>query len=136
MQKQSMRVMIIGAGTGGLALAHGLKQAGMSVSVYERDRTPRQSSGGYRVGISPAGSQALKSCVPPPLFNLFVSTASRAPRYFNMLTEQLVELVSLETETDDPVHSEKNVDIRPHETALVIRGCGRASRHQHPILDR
>ncbi len=105
-----MRVMIIGAGTGGLALAHGLKQAGIGVSVYERDRTPRQSSGGYRVGISPAGSQALKSCVPPALFDLFVATASRAPRYFNMLTEQLVELVSLEIETDEPVHSEKNVD--------------------------
>jgi len=41
-----MRVMIIGAGTGGLALAHALKQAGIGVTVYERDRTPRDAQGG------------------------------------------------------------------------------------------
>ena len=56
-----MHVMIIGAGTGGLALAHGLKRAGIGVSVYERDVTPRDDQGGYRVGISPAGSRALKA---------------------------------------------------------------------------
>ena len=34
----SLSVIIIGAGTGGLALAHGLKQAGIAVAVYERDQ--------------------------------------------------------------------------------------------------
>ena len=110
MQNTSIKVMIIGAGTGGLALAHGLKRAGISVSVYERDRTPRDARGGYRVGISPGGSQALKACLPPELFDLFVATSARPPRYFTMLTEQLSELVSLEMGTDDPVNSEKNVN--------------------------
>ena len=91
-----MHVMIIGAGTGGLALAHGLKQAGIKVSVFERDRTPRNAQGGYRVGISPAGSRALKTCVPPALFDLFVATCARAPRFFSMFTEQFSELVCLE----------------------------------------
>src|SRR6202023_1608559 len=112
MQNSSLHVLIVGAGTGGLALAHGLKQAGIRVSVFERDRTPREPRGGYRVGISPAGSLALKACIPSPLFDLFVATCARAPRYFNMLTEQFSELVSLELtgEAADPVNGEKNVD--------------------------
>jgi cation diffusion facilitator CzcD-associated flavoprotein CzcO len=34
------KVMIVGAGTGGLCLAQGLKQFGIDVAVFERDRTP------------------------------------------------------------------------------------------------
>src|SRR6202047_2376816 len=107
-----MRVLIIGAGTGGLCLAHGLKRAGMDVQVYERDRTRKDGLYGYRVGISPAGSYAMQQCVPPEIFDLFVATCARAPRYFNMLTEQFSELVSLELsgEAADPVNGEKNVN--------------------------
>jgi 2-polyprenyl-6-methoxyphenol hydroxylase-like FAD-dependent oxidoreductase len=112
MPDSSLHVLIIGAGTGGLALAHGLKQADIRVSVFERDRTPHDASGGYRVGISPAGTRALKACVPAPIFDLFVATCARPPRYFSMLTEQWSELVSLEFsgEPADPVTGEKNVD--------------------------
>lgn len=110
MEKKSLRVMIIGAGTGGLCLAHGLKRAGISVRVFERDRTRRDGLYGYRVGISPAGSYAMKKCLPPELFDLFVATCARTPRYFNMLTEQMSELVSVDvTGTGDPVNSEKSV---------------------------
>lgn len=102
--------MIVGAGTGGLCLAHGLKRAGVSVAVYERDRTRMDGLHGYRVGISPGGSQALQECLPPELFDLFVATCARAPRYFNMLTEQLSELLSLDIgDGGDPVNSEKSV---------------------------
>ena len=110
MQRLPLNVMIIGAGTGGLALAHGLKQAGIGVIVFERDRTARSANGGYRIGISPAGSQALKACLPNELFELFLATSSRPPRYFNMLTEQLVNLISLEMEGANPFHSEQNVN--------------------------
>jgi 2-polyprenyl-6-methoxyphenol hydroxylase-like FAD-dependent oxidoreductase len=110
MQIKPIRIMIIGAGTGGLTLAHGLKRAGISVAVYERDRTSRDARGGYRVGISPGGSQALRTCIPPELFDLFVATSARPPGNFTMYTEQLSELISLEMDTDDPVNSEKNVN--------------------------
>lgn len=110
MEKRSLRVTIIGAGTGGLCLAHGLRQAGIKVRVFERDRTRRDGLYGYRVGISPAGSYAMKQCLPPELFDLFVATCARAPRYFNMLTEQMSELVSVDAAgTGDPVNSEKSV---------------------------
>ncbi len=37
MKEQTFHVAIIGGGLGGLCLANGLKQAGISVAVYERD---------------------------------------------------------------------------------------------------
>jgi cation diffusion facilitator CzcD-associated flavoprotein CzcO len=48
MPNNCLQVLIIGAGTGGLALAHGLKQAGIHASVFERDRIPHDVPGGYR----------------------------------------------------------------------------------------
>jgi 2-polyprenyl-6-methoxyphenol hydroxylase-like FAD-dependent oxidoreductase len=117
----NLRVIIIGAGTGGLALAHGLKQAGIAVCVYERDRTPRAAAGGYRVGISPAGSRALKALVPACVYELFVATCARAPRYFNLLTEQFSELLCLaiEGQAADAMDGEKNVIRRTLRRVLL-----------------
>jgi 2-polyprenyl-6-methoxyphenol hydroxylase-like FAD-dependent oxidoreductase len=109
--REPLRVLIIGAGTGGLALAHALKGAGIAFSVFERHRNQFEDQGGYRVGISPAGSRALKSCVPPCVFDLFVGTCARAPRYFNLLTEKFSEVLCLELqkEAEDPVAAERNI---------------------------
>ncbi|HEX4051578.1 MAG TPA: FAD-dependent monooxygenase [Steroidobacteraceae bacterium] len=118
-----MHVLIIGAGTGGAALAHALKRAGIGVSVYERDRIAREFTGGYRVGISPAGSRALKACTPPEVYELFVATCARAPRYFNMLTEQFSELLcfELEGEAADAMDGEKNV-VRKTLRRVLLTG--------------
>ena len=74
-------VIIIGAGTGGLCLAHGLlKQNLATVTVYERDRTRMDGLQGYRVGISPGGSAVLNYCLPQELYQTFVATCARTPR--------------------------------------------------------
>ncbi|MDR6666816.1 NAD(P)/FAD-dependent oxidoreductase [Rhizobium sp. 1399] len=118
-----MKVLIIGAGTGGLALAHLLKQAGVCIAVYERDFAPNADTGGYRVGISPAGSRALKACIPSELYELYVATCSRSPRYFNMLTEQLGEVLSFDIDDQGPnaLDGEKNV-IRKTLRRVLLRG--------------
>jgi 2-polyprenyl-6-methoxyphenol hydroxylase-like FAD-dependent oxidoreductase len=118
-----VHVLIIGAGTGGLALAHSLRQAGIGVSVFERDLVPAADTGGYRVGISPAGSRALRTCVPKENYDLFVATCARAPRYFNMLTEQLSEVLCLELEgaAADAMDGEKNV-IRKTLRRVLLMG--------------
>ncbi|KAK8149239.1 hypothetical protein G3M48_007769 [Beauveria asiatica] len=94
----TLRVLIIGAGTGGLALAHALQKsrADVSLAVFERDRTRRDGLQGYRVGISPEGARSLAACVPADLFTIFQRTAAATPDYFNMVTEQLQELISLD----------------------------------------
>jgi 2-polyprenyl-6-methoxyphenol hydroxylase-like FAD-dependent oxidoreductase len=118
-----MRVLIIGAGTGGLALAHRLKQAGVAVSVFERDPVPNADTGGYRVGISPAGSRALKACVPPDLYELYVVTSARAPRYFNMVDERFAKLLcfDLSSISENIAAGEKNV-IRRTLRRVLLRG--------------
>jgi 2-polyprenyl-6-methoxyphenol hydroxylase-like FAD-dependent oxidoreductase len=106
----SPRVLIIGAGTGGLALAHGLVRAGIDVRVFERDALRTDGLHGYRVGIDPDGSRALHALLPPDLYDTFVATCARAPRWFNMITEQLQEVLAFEIPVqDDPVESEKSV---------------------------
>src|SRR3954462_10256990 len=103
-------VIIIGAGTGGMCLAHGLKQAGISFAVYERDRTRTGGRQGYRVGINADGSRALHACLPPKLFDTFVATCANPIDRFTFMTEQLEELLSLKFphQTDD-ITSEKSV---------------------------
>ena len=105
-----LRVLIVGAGTGGLCLAHGLKRAGVDVAVFERDRTRTDGLHGYRVGIDSDGSRALHACLPPRLFDTFIATCARAPRYFTILTERFGEVLSLELpQQSDPLRSEKSV---------------------------
>jgi 2-polyprenyl-6-methoxyphenol hydroxylase-like FAD-dependent oxidoreductase len=107
-----MRVIVIGAGTGGLALAHGLRKVGIDVRVFEKDQTRVEGRIGHRVGISPAGTYAMQQCLPPEVFDVFVATCARSPRYFNILTEGMEEVLSMDgfnTADEDPVDSEKSV---------------------------
>ena len=72
-----MKVIIIGGGTGGMCLAHGLRRAGIDVAVHERDRTrTRAACTATGVGISPNGARALKACLDPELFATFVATTA------------------------------------------------------------
>ncbi|WP_028932738.1 FAD-dependent oxidoreductase [Pseudonocardia spinosispora] len=100
-------VLIIGAGTGGLALAHGLRGAGIPVQVFERDRHRTGGLQGYRVGISPNGVRSLRACLPATLFDTFVATTARDYRAFTMCTERFAPLITFSSEhlmpTDDVI---------------------------------
>ena len=88
-------VAIIGGGLGGLCLANGLKKAGISVTVYERDQSPESRPQGYRIHIDPQGSTALHQCLPSHLWDLFQSTGGDFSHGFSIVTEQLQELLNL-----------------------------------------
>ena len=100
MADKGFHVGIIGGGIGGLALAQGLKKAGISVAVYERDRTPTDRLQGYRVHISPKGSAALHDCLPSDLFDVFAATCSVGNEGFRFLTEKMEELLSIKARGD------------------------------------
>jgi len=88
--------MIIGGGVGGLCLAHGLKNAGVSVAVYERTRNRIDWLEGYRVHINPTGARALHDCLPKRNWDAFVATAGKPATGFGFRTERLKELLFLD----------------------------------------
>ncbi|WP_433280452.1 FAD-dependent oxidoreductase [Pseudonocardia xinjiangensis] len=92
-----MRVLVVGAGTGGLCLAQALRRAGVEVEVFERDRTRTDGLFGHRVGISPDGAGALRACLPGPLYDTFRATVAITPTYFTMYDERMRELLGMST---------------------------------------
>jgi 2-polyprenyl-6-methoxyphenol hydroxylase-like FAD-dependent oxidoreductase len=73
-----MHVVVIGGGLGGLCLAQGLRQAGCSVALYERDASPSARSQGYRIHVDARGEGALRECLPPRVHELYLSTRGQA----------------------------------------------------------
>ncbi|MBV8087201.1 MAG: FAD-dependent monooxygenase [Chloroflexi bacterium] len=67
-------IVVIGAGLGGLCLAQGLRRAGRDVAVYERDSSPSARAQGYRISLDRRAEDALRACLPGPLFRLFEAT--------------------------------------------------------------
>ncbi|NUR90570.1 MAG: FAD-dependent monooxygenase [Nonomuraea sp.] len=67
------RVLVIGAGLGGLTLAHALIRAGLDVGVYEADDGERTQ--GYRIGLAAQGTDALRAVLPEPLYRLAEATS-------------------------------------------------------------
>src|SRR6266849_6226345 len=74
-----LKVLIIGGGIGGLCLAQGLRESGISVAVYERDESANFRSQGYRIHINPYGYHALKACLPENVFRLYEATSGEPP---------------------------------------------------------
>lgn len=105
------KVLIIGGGIGGLCLAHGLKKAGIPFEIFERNRDNDSWLEGYRINISPVGSQALHECLPPALWEAFLAGAGDPHEDLGFMTEQLEELVVADAGlrvgyTEDPTRLE------------------------------
>lgn len=57
-------MVVVGAGLGGLTLAHGLRRAGVEVVVYERDGALGRRQG-VSLHVDERGVAALRACLPP-----------------------------------------------------------------------
>jgi 2-polyprenyl-6-methoxyphenol hydroxylase-like FAD-dependent oxidoreductase len=85
-----VKVAVVGAGIGGLCLAHGLLRAGADVTVYERDETLDSRGQGYRLHLD--AGPALHTCLPPDLYELCVVTSGRPSTAMTVMTERLRSL--------------------------------------------
>jgi 2-polyprenyl-6-methoxyphenol hydroxylase-like FAD-dependent oxidoreductase len=83
------RILISGAGIGGLALAHALRRGGLDVVVYEQDPTPRPRNQGYRIHIDRDGNAALAACLPPEVLDLVRRTSGANGDLVAAYTDQL-----------------------------------------------
>jgi 2-polyprenyl-6-methoxyphenol hydroxylase-like FAD-dependent oxidoreductase len=73
-----LHVLIVGASYGGLALAHGLRRAGVSCALYEARQSRTDDRASSLVAIDAMGNRALEECLPPDLFAAFLATSARA----------------------------------------------------------
>ncbi|AJW63120.1 FAD-dependent urate hydroxylase [Elizabethkingia miricola] len=89
MTQKNKQIAIIGAGLGGLCLAQGLRKAGISCTIFERDAAVNTRSQGYRIRINEPGRKALKQCLPDNLYQLFIATCAASYSGMNMLTTNL-----------------------------------------------
>jgi 2-polyprenyl-6-methoxyphenol hydroxylase-like FAD-dependent oxidoreductase len=69
-----MRVVVVGAGLGGLCLANGLHKAGVEVEVLEAQDAIQDFAQGYRININPTGHDALRACLTDGAFSAYERT--------------------------------------------------------------
>ena len=83
------KVLIIGAGLGGLCLAQTLRQAHIDVEIFERDASPWDRPQGYRLHLEADALNALREVLPPDLHRLFEATAMRTQPFTTILKTDL-----------------------------------------------
>ena len=96
MRHKGLRVRIIGAGTGGLCLAQGLKRDDIEVEVFERDHGPMDRLQGYRLSISATGRRALEACLPGSLFDKLIANSAKPSDSVTFLSHHLNRLLAID----------------------------------------
>lgn len=70
-----MRIIIVGGGIGGLALAAGLRRHDFEVAVFDRDHDVART-GGYHITLDGRAQAALRELVAPEIFERLLRSAS------------------------------------------------------------
>lgn len=73
----ALRVLIVGAGIGGLCLGQGLRKAGIEAQIFERDASAAVRGQGFRFRVDANGDSALEACLPTNLYGLYRATSNR-----------------------------------------------------------
>jgi 2-polyprenyl-6-methoxyphenol hydroxylase-like FAD-dependent oxidoreductase len=84
-----VKILIIGAGLGGLCLAHGLRRGGHDVQVLERRPSPADQPASYGIHLNDDGLRALHACLPADNWQQLVSTSVPAPDLVRFYDERL-----------------------------------------------
>ncbi|MEW2144133.1 FAD-dependent monooxygenase [Micromonospora vinacea] len=74
-----MRVLIIGAGLGGLTLLHGLRRAGIDARVFERSSYRATQPASYGIHLNADGLRALHACLPDENWKMIDAAGSPVP---------------------------------------------------------
>lgn len=75
---EAPQVVIIGGGLGGLCAAHGLRTAGIGMTVHERDPAPGHRPQGYRLHFDSHGAGAAPVPAAPPVRAVHLRASEQA----------------------------------------------------------
>jgi 2-polyprenyl-6-methoxyphenol hydroxylase-like FAD-dependent oxidoreductase len=129
MSKKPLKVIVIGAGTGGLCLAQGLKSDNIAVEVFERDFSPTDRLQGYRLSINAVGSKALQSCLPAALFEKLTECSANPSHAVTFLDHQLNRLLAITLEEDAANGVEHELPVsRIALRSILLEGLDSISR--------
>jgi 2-polyprenyl-6-methoxyphenol hydroxylase-like FAD-dependent oxidoreductase len=111
MRGKDLRIRVIGAGTGGLCLAQGLKRDGIDVELFERDLKPTDRQQGYRLSINATGRRALKACLSEGLFEKLVANSAKPSESVSFLDHHLNRLLVIELPHRDRQDAESELPV-------------------------
>jgi 2-polyprenyl-6-methoxyphenol hydroxylase-like FAD-dependent oxidoreductase len=117
MSNTRLRVLIVGAGTGGLCLAQGLKKDGVAVQVFERDRTPTSQLQGYRLSINETGSRTLRDCLPEAVFEKLTESAAQPSEAVTFFDHRLNRLLAINL----PHHDRRDIEAERPVNRKTLR---------------
>src|ERR1019366_9451541 len=89
-----MRVVVVGAGLGGLCVAPGLHKAGVDVEVLEARDGIHDAGQGDRINISATGHNALRACLANEQFQAYEHTRHRQADPAVYLYSPVLQLLS------------------------------------------
>jgi salicylate hydroxylase len=91
-----MRVIMIGAGIGGLTLAHALRGIGIEVGLHDRD-TCVDDTGGYRLHLDPVATDVLRRRLPPAVYQAVLASSAGPSsfRSFGVLDHRMRPLLAI-----------------------------------------
>jgi 2-polyprenyl-6-methoxyphenol hydroxylase-like FAD-dependent oxidoreductase len=118
-----MKVVIAGAGLGGLCLAHGLRQGGLEVQVLERRPTSADQPSSYGIHLNADGLTALHACLPAASWAQLTEAAVPALDIIRFRDQQLKVLAVVDRETAsaaDPITRRRAVSRGALRDALLL----------------
>jgi 2-polyprenyl-6-methoxyphenol hydroxylase-like FAD-dependent oxidoreductase len=120
-----LKVIILGAGTGGLCLAQGLKANGIEVEVYYRDSTPTDRIQGYRLSINVQGSRALQACLPPALYDSLIRGAAQPSESVTFTDHRSARLLELDLTRNSAGPGDREWPVsRTVLRSVLLKGLG------------
>lgn len=131
----ALKVLVVGAGIGGLGLAQGLRRAGVDVRVYERQSAAGALGQPSRIRIDEHGVRALSRCLPPDLMELFRASSNPVgPLRAGVFDHQLAPLAAPTERAADPAHASAVSNDRTLREVLLA-GLGDVVEFGRAVVD-
>ncbi|MEV4824640.1 NAD(P)/FAD-dependent oxidoreductase [Micromonospora sp. NPDC049274] len=118
-----MRVLIIGAGLGGLTLLHGLRSAGIDARVFERSAHRAQQPASYGIHLNADGLRALHACLPAENWKMVDAAGTPVPLIVRFHDPRSGVLASIDKrfpeDTTDPITKRRAISRGKLHEALL-----------------